>query len=302
MDDKIDIRDFINAIWSRKWFIVSVTSVFAVASVAIALAIPNRYVSTALLAPNDGADLNVGSLLGGSALASIAGLRLGGGFSRDNQLAIEVLQSQQFLADFIERRNILPDLMAAKGWDAATDTVLYNENLYNPETNKWLREVEPPYRPEPNLEEAYKQWLRILTVSEPSSSGTVSIAIEHFSPKVASQWVTWLVEDLNNTIKQQDISEAKRAIKYLTAQVNSTPYAELKTKLFELIQSQTEKAMLIETREEYVFKTIDPANIPVEKDSPSRALLCIQITMLGSVVSVFWVVVSFLATNRSVKG
>ena len=40
--------------------------------------------------------------------------------------------------------------------------------------------------------------------------------------------------------------------------------------------------MLANVRDEYVFKTIDPPLVPLEKTGPSRSLLCIVITLIGA--------------------
>jgi LPS O-antigen subunit length determinant protein (WzzB/FepE family) len=42
--------------------------------------------------------------------------------------------------------------------------------------------------------------------------------------------------------------------------------------------------MFSEVRDEYVFRTIDPAVIPEEKFKPKRALICIFMTLIGGVV------------------
>ena len=47
--------------------------------------------------------------------------------------------------------------------------------------------------------------------------------------------------------------------------------------------------MLAQVREEYVFATVDPAVVPDKKAEPSRALICILITMLGGMISVVFV-------------
>ncbi len=51
--DEIDFRELWRVIWKGKWIIVGVTFVFAVASVAYALNLPNIYKSDALLAPSE---------------------------------------------------------------------------------------------------------------------------------------------------------------------------------------------------------------------------------------------------------
>ena len=53
------------------------------------------------------------------------------------------------------------------------------------------------------------------------------------------------------------------------------PLADLRNLFYDLIQSQTETMMLANVREEYVFKTIDPATVPEFKSEPKRAFICI---------------------------
>jgi LPS O-antigen subunit length determinant protein (WzzB/FepE family) len=58
-----------------------------------------------------------------------------------------------------------------------------------------------------------------------------------------------------------------------------------------MIQSQTETIMLAKVREEYAFKTIDPAVVPEEKTEPKRALICVLGTLLGGMAGVLWVLI-----------
>ena len=107
------------------------------------------------------------------------------------------------------------------------------------------------------------------------------------------------MEDLNATVKAQEVAEASRSIEYLKQQVASTSLADLQAMFFELIQSQTETVMLAEVRPEYVFKTIDPAVIPEQKSKPSRALICILGTLLGGLLGVIIVIVRYYASRDS---
>ena len=112
----------------------------------------------------------------------------------------------------------------------------------------------------------------------------MTISVDHKSPKIAAQWVNWLVEDVNEAVRSQDVSEAEKSIEYLREQVTNTSLADLQAVFFDLIQSQTETVMLAEVRPEYVFKTIDPAVAPEEKSKPNRALICVLGTLLGGVL------------------
>jgi uncharacterized protein involved in exopolysaccharide biosynthesis len=224
----------------------------------------------------------------------MAGINLGGGGGVDKtQMAIEVMKSRQFASDFIQNHNILPDLIAAKKWSLADNSISYNEDLYSVGDNKWVREVELPFKPEPSMQEAYKEFTKIIAVNAAKDTGMVTVSVEHLSPLVAQQWVNWLVADINNEMKQRDVAEANRSKAFLQTQIQQTNVADIRTILYKLIEEQTKIIMFAEVRDEYVFKTIDPALVPEEKAKPKRALICVLGTMLGGMLAVMFVLIRY---------
>ncbi|MGZ9897670.1 Wzz/FepE/Etk N-terminal domain-containing protein [Shewanella gaetbuli] len=296
-DDEIDLRELFSVIWQGKWYIIAITAVFAIGSVIFALSQPNMYKSEALLAPAD-AEQGGGGLaaLAGQfgGLASMAGINLGGGAGVDKtQMAIEVLKSRQFTSAFIQKHNILPDLMAFDNWNMSDNTVSYDEELYDISSNKWVREVQAPFKPEPSMQEAHKEFSKIISVNTDKETGMVKLSVEHQSPYVAQQWVNLLVEDINTEMKQRDVAEATKSTQFLESKIAETNIADIKTVLYKLIEEQAKTIMFAEVREEYVFKTIDPALVPEEKSGPKRALICVLGTMLGGMLAVMLVLIRY---------
>ena len=292
-DDEIDLRELFAVIWQGKWLIIAITALFAVASVIYAINQPNIYKSEALLAPAEQEGGGGLSALAGQfgGLASLAGVNLGGGSSNKAQLAIEVLKARQFTSDFSQKHSILADLMAAKSWDMQTNTVIYDSEIFDAENNKWVREVKAPFKPEPSMQEAYKEFSKILSASTDKESGMVKISIEHVSPSVAKQWVEWLIQDINATMKQRDVQEAIKSTDFLTQQLEQTKIADIRAVLYKLVEEQTKTIMFAKVRDEYVFKTIDAALVPEEKFKPKRALICVLGVLLGGMLSVMIVLI-----------
>ena len=297
LDDEIDLRELFMVLWSGKWLITVITGIAAVAAVLIALRLPNMYAANALLAPAEQSGGGMSALMqqyGG--LASLAGVSLPGGEEASRaQLGMALMTSRGFIADFVERRELLPELMAVEDWDISSGELTFDAELYDPQSGTWAREVEAPFQPEPSTLEAVKAFKEILSVSQDKQTGYVTVSIEHQSPVVAAQWVNWLVEDVNAAVKAQDVAEAEKSIEYLREQVTNTSLADLQAVFFDLIQSQTETVMLAEVRQEYVFKTIDPAVAPEEKSKPSRALICVLGTLLGGMLGVVIVLIRHYA-------
>jgi uncharacterized protein involved in exopolysaccharide biosynthesis len=296
-DEEIDLLEIWAVIWRGKWIIIGITTLFAIASVFYALSLANIYKSEALLAPaNEEQQGGIAGLAGQfGGLASLAGVNLDGGKSDKTALAIEVLRSRVFFAKFVEKHDILPDLMAAIGWELTSNTLIYNYEIYLPENAEWTREVKPPKNAKPSMQEAKKEFDKLFAIDQNKESGMIVISVEHVSPMVAKRWVDWLIEDINLVMKVRDQEEAQRSIDYLQTQIAETNIVEQKTLLYELIEEQAKILMFAEVRDEYVFKTIDPAIVPELKFKPQRALIVMLTVFLAGILSVLLVLVRYFA-------
>jgi uncharacterized protein involved in exopolysaccharide biosynthesis len=282
-DDEIHFKELFMVLWSSKWLISAFTSAAASVSVMVVLLFPNIYTANALLAPAKNSSAGLSGLMkqyGG--LASLAGVSLSGGEEGSSaQLRIQLTRSRSFIGDFVVRHDILPELMAVESWEVGSGTLVFDSKAYDASSKTWVRDVERPKLAMPSMLEAHEEFMSVLGISEDKQTGYVTVSVEHHSPNVAAQWVSWLVEDINAVVKAQDVDEAFTSIEYLTQQIANTSLAELQAMFFELIQSQTESIMLAEVRPEYVFKAINSAVIPEEKSKPSRLLICVLGTLLG---------------------
>ena len=80
---------------------------------------------------------------------------------------------------------------------------------------------------------------------------------------------------------------------YLNTQLQKTAVADMQSTFYKLIEEQTKSLMLAEVQEEFIFKVVDPAVVPEQKDSPKRALICVLGTLLGGMMGVAIVLVRF---------
>lgn len=286
-NDEIDLKELVMVLWSGKWLISAITGVAAVVSVVFALSLPNIYTSSVLVAPAETSGGGFSGLMKQyGAVASFAGMSLPGGDEGSRaQLGLELMKSRAFIGRFVERHGILPELMAAKDWDAGTGKLVFDPELYDAASSSWIGEGQHG-TPKPSLQAAHEAFIGILAVSQDKQTGYVTVSVDHYSPIIAAKWVTWLIEDVNAAVKDQDVREAVKSIEYLQTQVANTALTDLQNMFFELIQSQTETVMLAEVRPEYVFKTIDPAIVPEKKSKPGRARICVLGTIIGGMLAV----------------
>jgi LPS O-antigen subunit length determinant protein (WzzB/FepE family) len=301
-DDEIDLAELWRAIWAGKFTIIIISMIFAVGSVYFALSKPNIYKASTILAPvsSEGGAGGLGALAGQlGGLASMAGISLGGGGGDKTALALEILKSRSFIENFINKHDLLVPLMASKSWDMATDTLILDIELYDAASQKWIREVKTPKKQEPSPWEVYKEFSSLISISQDKTSSMVSIAVEFYSPEIARQWLTWLIQDINEYMREQDQIEANASIEYLTKQLANIKVSTMETVFYQLIEEQTKNMMLIMVKEEYVLKTVDPAQVPDTKDKPKRALIVVLGTMIGGIISVLIVLIRYFRRNSS---
>lgn len=293
--DEIDLRELCQVIWAGKWIILLGTIIAGLMAVFIALSLPDIYRSEALLAPASNEESGglgaLASQYGG--LASLAGINLGGlggGSADQTTFGMEVLKSRKFIGDFVARHKLLPSVVALEGWELLDDKLLYDESIYDPEVNAWTRNVKPPKQVEPSLLEAHEEFVKLLDIAQDPDTGLVKLSVETYSPYLSKQWVDWLVEDINDEIRQQEVVEAENSIAFLQEQLVATPLADMQTIFYQLIEEQTQTIMLANARPEYLFRTVDPAVVSEEPIRPRRMLICIVGVLLGGFFSLLFVV------------
>jgi hypothetical protein len=294
-DDEIDLRELFSVLWEGKLAIVFVTAISAVISVSVALNLPNKYTSEALLAPR--AEGGVGGGLGQLAsqyggLASLAGINIGGlGEGGKTAIAIEMLKSREFFGEYLYD-HVLVDLMAVKGWDRSSKQSLIETSIYDSSSRKWVREVGPGFQVKPSIQEAHRAFIgNFLGINEDKQTGFVTVSVTHYSPFVARDWVLLIVNGINEAVRARDVEEAENSIAFLHEQRQKTNLVSLAEVFAELIEQQTKTVMLAAASEEYAFQIIDSPVAPEGKSEPRRALICILGTLLGGILIVIYVLV-----------
>lgn len=297
-DDEIDLRELFSAIWQGKWIIIVTTFLFSIASVFYALSLPDIYKSEVTLAPvSEESGLKIPGQLGG--LAALAGVNLGGmGGGDKTSLALEILKSRDFIGRFIEQNDLYLPIMAVNGWSRLEDKLLWNPKVYNEQTQQWIRKVNAPFQPKPSILETVEEFKKLFSVSQDKTSGMVKLSVEHFSPYIAKNWADSLVRSINEEMRTRELSEAQRSIAYLNQQIAQTNLADVRSMLFSLIEEQTKTLMLANVRDEYVFKTVDPAVAAEKKAKPKRALIVILAFMIGSLLSMMFVLIRYFSDKK----
>jgi uncharacterized protein involved in exopolysaccharide biosynthesis len=269
INEEIDILEVGANILKYKYFIFIFTALFAIASIVIALTLPIKYKSTALVIESEPVN---NSKLGG--MAGLVGIDLGGQDANKTAVALQILKSRKFFYDFDNKRNLTPILFISD-WDKENDYLTWPVS-YNPKNNKWLTGTKPSQYYV--YEEVYK---KLLVVSQDPVTDIISISFTHASPNISKKIVDWLIEDLNTKLKEDDLYEAEKSLEYLSLELNATASTDIRNLIFSIIKNKLQVKTLANSRKDYRFKTLDPAIAPDMKYSPVRSIICISITLIG---------------------
>ena len=291
---QINVQKVLALIWQGKKLIISITTVFAFISVIYALSIPNEYRATTVLAPaqdQSGGLTGVLGQLGG--IASLAGVNIGPGKSSESQIAQEVMKSWSFIENFILNNNLAKDIYAAKRWDASSNQLIYDADVFDTNKNQWLIESEITGYRSPTSWELYETFRDRLTVSEDRKTSLVTVSIEYFSPEVAKEWLDMYVQSINSYMQMRQVTKVSSNIEYLQAEIEKTAIAEMQEVFYTIIEEQTKAKMLAQASPDYAFVAVSPSMIPEKKSKPKRALICILGTLLGAFLSLAWIFGSY---------
>jgi len=293
LENDINLQELVNVLWQAKGVIISVTAVMSVIGVMYSLLLPNIYQSKALLVPVIPTS-NISRTIGNyNTFAGLAGVSLPSNVDRGNSAkALEKISSLSFFEDNILNNIFLPDLMAVKSWDSKTNTIIYDDSIYNIENKTWVGEYSQLENKMPSAQKSFSVFKsEHLSLVEDRKSGFITLSIKHQSPFVAKKWAELVVNEVNSFYRLKDKLESEKAVGFINNQISMTGLSEIKRVLAELLQEETKKLTLIEANEFYVFDYIDPPAVMERKSEPSRALICILSAIFGGMLGVLSVLI-----------
>lgn len=285
-DEIVDLFGLLILLWRKRLTIVLVAVVFALVGTVVAFLLPPIYRAEATIQIRDeggGANAlrSLTSQLG--PLSALAGAALGED-GDERSVALATLKSRAIIQSYIEKKNLLPVLYASR-WDK--------------EEGRWKRN-DPFYVP--TLQDAYKKFTKkVFSVAEDRKTNLVTVAVEWRNPEMAAEWVEGLLADANAALKMRTIKESEANLKYLETQAKKTSIVQLQMALYTLMEAEYKKLMIARNTEDYIFRIIDPPQVPKKKTRPKRALIILAALALGVVAGVGYVLLDNAVRNRRLR-
>ncbi len=253
-EDEIDLLELIRTLFFAWKTIVGITIVCTGLAVAYALYAPEVFEAETLLAPAQEEKSGASSALsqfGG--LAAMAGVSIPSDSNVEQVIA--TLNSRKFLSTFIKQNRLLP-ILFKEIWDADNEV--------------WLV---PSVDDEPSEQNAIQSLKSSLSVYEDKKSGLITLSISWTDSEIAAQWANDLVKQLNVQLREQAIANSKKRVGYLEQELAKTTLQDMRAVLYNLLESEKQKAMLANVNEDFALEVIDPAVAPEKREKPKRKLI-----------------------------
>jgi len=264
-----------------------------ISSVYYSLGLANTYRSETTLAPVQDKK-NLGSLASLGGLASAAGLNIGGMGVDKSDLVVEVLKSTEFLNGFIRKHKLEAVLIAAEGWDADKKQFIFDEKIYNSSEGKWVRKATADYGVEPGTEELVREFKKILVVNKDKTTDFIKVSVETYAPEVSKLWLTYLVAEINETMKNRALKEHTETLSSIERSLVQNQNSEVRSLLFQLAEEKRKEIILAEIATNYALTTVDVPTLPERKSGPFRALIVAFSVIVGMLIYVMFCMIKLV--------
>ncbi|MDA7822586.1 Wzz/FepE/Etk N-terminal domain-containing protein [Opitutales bacterium] len=266
-EDEIDLLELIRTLLQAWKTIVGITILCTGLAVVYALYSPEVFKAETLLTPAQEEKSGASSVLsqfGG--LAAMAGVTIPADSNIERVLA--TLETRVFLKKFIEEKNLLP-IIFEDFWDAAS--------------NSWKLQLgQKAFIAEDGISS-----IRGAIEVDQDKSNLITLSISWKDPEVAAQWANDLVKQLNEQLRAQAIADSKKRVGYLEQELAKTTLQDMRAILYNLLESEKQKAMLANVNEDFALEVIDPAVAPETREKPKRKLIVALGGVCGGFLGIF---------------
>ena len=279
-EDEIDLLELIRTLLHAWKTIVGITILCTGLAVAYALLAPEVFKAETLLAPAQEEKSGASSALsqfGG--LAAMAGVSIPSSSNIERVLA--TLETREFIKQFISSQKLLP-IIFDDLWDESSDSWIVIEG-----------------QEELTLEDGIRPLQSAIKVDQGKSS-LITLSVSWKDPDIAARWANHLVKQLNEQLRQKAITDSKKKVGYLEQELAKTSLQDMRAVLYNLLESEKQKAMLANVNEDFALQVIDPAIAPETREKPKRILIVALGGVCGGFLGIFAVFfIQFLKKLKS---
>ena len=141
---------------------------------------------------------------------------------------------------------------------------------YDNKNDSWVEGSEPTQL------QVYDKFIKEHLVINQDKTGTfVTLEIKHFSPIVAREMLMSLIFEMNEFLKEKEVSEATKSIEFYKQRLQEQNVEALNRVLFSLIEEEEKRRMLALTSDSPVFEVIDEPFLAETPYFPKKKLFTV---------------------------
>lgn len=256
--DEIDLLNIFHVLKAQRNVIALIIIISVVIGIVTALLLPRYYEVSITVVPAEQTDVAQSEI---NSMARIAGLGVSSTPVTEKEIGLLFLQSRKFILTFIDKHNITPHLYGSGDENIAVSI--------------------------PQPAEIYEDFMKLFSVEQDALASDITFSLAWKDAELAKTWITALLLDLNDLMKERAKVKGKNSLNFLMLQLSETNDAEVRQSFVGMIKKETQKLMLADIREEYLFETIDTPLIPAYPSRPNRTLIVILFAVFGFILGVF---------------
>lgn len=297
---RVTLRNLIGLLTSWWKLLVFATLLGAVVGAGYSLTRRPVFESDALLAPvKQGGDLD----LGGGALSGLVGefagvAGLSGLASVGSSLneSVAVLDSRQFSLQFMSQNGVLQYLFPHL-WNAKEQRWVDSSGQAPGIVGRlkdWLEPVPDSEfasrQPGPSPDDAVKRFDLIRVAQVDRRTEFILLKVRGPTPEVAQRWATAMVAQLNESMRDRTLDEARKAVDLLTKYITTEHEESIRSAAVALLEAQLRREVVAESRQEFAVQVLDPPSLPVERYYPRRGHMTLLSALLGFLLAAVGIV------------
>jgi len=301
-EDEIDLRELFSTIWNNKFKIIFLSILVTSFALIFALVKPNSYTSQSILILKEQSKPSIGG--GAAALASMAGINIGGGGSSLDvgSLFKNLISDYAFNKEVISRYHLV-DKLSAEAMEKNMVYVLNGREMRRDITSLFTSQKEEKDKEE-ELFETFKKIKTIIATSTDKESGAITLSATLEDRFLAKELVNIYLKEMSNYIKRLDLKEIDEQVTYYENELSSTTSLDLKSNITELLSALVKKKVLSQAGEFYMVKQLTKPEVAYIKDKtkPKRGLIIIVAFITSIILGIFMVFFAeFLRNSKERK-
>ena len=255
------------------------------------------YYSSSKLAPikNDSNTAN-SSLNSLSSISSSFGINLptSNGIP-DHLYAIELMKTRTFFNYIVDKYDLLPSILASYSYDKENKNLIFNDEIYDIKNKSFTRNY-LGNKTAPSKEVAYNIFInKMFESSIEKETLIVTLNLSHHSPVFAQNLLKILIFEADDKLRTEDIALNENLVTFLENKLLETNDMDQRGVFYSIISAKYQEQALIKSRKNYVFRVLDPPNLPEFKYYPSRLVNMIIATIIyGFIYILFLAIITYL--------